>query len=71
MFISENHYDRPDKNADQRHGSFSACFRPHQTNTLILEEKIKLPCQSVFTENKPPKSYLFQNKLKHMPLSKV
>ncbi len=50
MFISENHCDRPDINADQKHGSFSARFRPHQTNILILEEKIKLPSQSVFTE---------------------
>ena len=71
MFISENHCDLPDINADQRHGSFSARFRPYQTNTLILEEKIKLPCQSVVTENKPPKSYLFQNKPKHTSLSMV
>ena len=45
MLISKNKRFRQEINADQRHWSFSAhfkpCFRPHQTNTLVLEEKMK------------------------------
>jgi hypothetical protein len=54
MLISEIERFRQTINADQRHGSFSANFQ------LVLEEKLKLHCRSVFTENQPLKSYLFQ-----------
>ncbi len=41
MIISENKRFRQEINADdQKHASFSAHFRPNQTNTLVLEEKM-------------------------------
>ncbi len=52
MLISENERFRQEINADQRHsfvfGSFSAYFRPHQANTLVLEEKMKTTLPECF-----------------------
>ncbi|MFN9979829.1 MAG: hypothetical protein ACK53Y_07945, partial [bacterium] len=55
-------------------GSFSACIRPHQTNTIILEEKMKttLPVPEfidqvlgmkmiVFVTIRPKRSYSIQS----------
>ncbi len=39
--------------------------------TLVWRWKLKYPCQSVFPENEPHKSFIFQNKLIPWFLSKV
>jgi hypothetical protein len=54
MLTYKNEGFRQEINADQRvetyvvFGSFSACFRPHQTNALVLEEKIKTTLADCF-----------------------
>ncbi len=45
MLFSENERCSQEINVDQRQlvlSSFSACIRPHETNTLVLEEKMKM-----------------------------
>jgi hypothetical protein len=53
MRISENECFRQDIKADQRQrfffACFSACFRAHQTNTLVLEEKMKTTPHRLFS----------------------
>jgi hypothetical protein len=41
MLIAENKRFGQEINADQRHGLFSAGFRPHQSKTLVLEDIMK------------------------------
>ncbi len=56
MLISENERFRQEINADQRHSLFSAHYQLVLDRTkpipLFRRRKWKLPCQSVFTENK-------------------
>jgi hypothetical protein len=56
MLISENERFRQEINTDQRHSSFSAHFQLVLDRTKPIpsfwRRKWKLPCQSVFNENK-------------------
>jgi hypothetical protein len=59
MFFSEN---EPQINADERLWLFTAHFQLVLDRTKLIPSfrriKLKLPCQSVFTKNQPPKSYI-------------
>jgi hypothetical protein len=75
MLFSENKRFGQEINADKLHLLFTVNFQLVLGRTkpipLFWRRKLTLPCQSVFTENEPPNSYLFQNKLLPMSLSKV
>ncbi len=76
MLIYENEHFRQEINTDQKPMGrfqliFRARFRPHQTNNLIWDEKIKTTMPECFHRKRVHKSYLFQNKLILLSTSRV
>jgi hypothetical protein len=74
MLISALERFRQEINADQRQGCFFQLVldrtKPKPISSF-WRRKLKYPCQSVFPENEPHKSFIFQNKLIPWFLSKV
>jgi hypothetical protein len=65
MLISVNERFLQEINADQ------LVLNRTKPKPSFWKRKLKYPCQSVFTENEPHKSFIFQNKLTPWFLSKV